>query len=293
MLDQATELRNIIKYNELKENKHSSNSTVISVSSGKGGVGKSNIVSNLAILFAKQNKKVVIIDADLGLANIEVLFGVIPRRSLFHVLNNESTIEEALSHGPMGIKFLSAGSGLKVLPELSFEQQTRLINSFKFLDEKFDIILIDNGAGVSPTVINFIKASDEIIIVTTPEPTSITDAYALIKILIEDMKKTPKLNLLINQASNVNEGKEVFQKLQLVSSKFLDIDLNYLGFLPVDAHLGNAVKMQNPIAISYPESRYCKMLDILCQIILNEEIDNSLQSENFAQKLINFFKKNY
>lgn len=296
MLDQASELRNIIKSKgqsleqDLNSNRKKSNSTVVSVSSGKGGVGKSNLVANLAIFFAKYNKKVLIIDADLGLANIEVLFGIIPKKNLMHILNNEATIDEALSQGPMDIKLLSGGSGLRALPELTTEQQIRLINNFKYLDKRFDIILIDNGAGVNSTVINFIKASDEILIVSTPEPTSITDAYALIKIVTEDMNKELKLNLIINQANDLEESKEVFQKLQLVSSKFLGVDLNYLGYLPVDNKLSVAVRMQNPIALSYPDSKYCKMLDLLCQTIINNETFQ-LEEESFAKKLIGFFKK--
>lgn len=288
MLDQASELRNLLRSNEVEPN---TNSKVISISSGKGGVGKSNFVANLAITFAKHEKKVVIIDADLGLANIEVLFGVIPKRNLRHVLNNEFTINECLSEGPLGIKFLSAGSGLNAMPELTESQQTRLLNSFKYLDEQFDIILVDNGAGINSTVINFMKSSDDIIVLTTPEPTSITDAYALIKIASDNIENRV-FNLIVNQANNLEESKEVHNKLQIVSSRFLGIDINYFGFLPYDNNLKNAVKMQNPVALSYPNSKYCKILDLLCMKLLNENSKKAENGKSFAKKFVGFFKRN-
>lgn len=297
MMDQAENLRQMIREQDTVEIKNDYKfSKVISVSSGKGGVGKSNFVVNLAYNFANLGKKVVIIDADLGLANIEVLFGIIPTKNLSHVLYEDLPINEALSDGPNGIKFLSGGSGLRELSKINNRQQQRVIDCFTYLDSIFDIILIDTGAGVSDLVLNFIKASTTTIVITTPEPTSITDAYALIKIVKEEYGKNGremKMNLVVNRVDDDNEGNEVFNKLKTVSEKFLQVDLNLFGFLPSDVSLVTSVKKQSPVSIMFPDSEYSKAVKNIAYKILEveEEVVASTETIGFAGRLLKFFAK--
>ncbi len=297
MMDQAETLRQLIREQDVANvtNEYES-SKVISVSSGKGGVGKSNFVANLAFEFSSLGKKVVIIDADLGLANIEVLFGVIPTKNLSHVLYEDLPINEALTEGPNGIKFLSGGSGLRELSKINNKEQQRVIDCFNYLDNIFDIILIDTGAGVSDIVLNFIKASTTTIVITTPEPTSITDAYALIKIIKEEYRKIERnveINLVINRVDDDNEGRDVFEKLKAVSEKFLQVNLSLLGYLPQDLSLVSSVKKQNPVCILYPESDYAKSVkNIAFKILEVEEERESVGTEtSFVSRLFKFFGK--
>lgn len=292
MMDQAENLRQMLKENDnVKIDK--SYSKVIAVASGKGGVGKSNLVANLAINFVSLGKKVVIIDADLGLANIEVLFGAIPTKNLSHVLYDDLDINEALTEGPLGIKFLSGGSGLRELSKINNREQKRVIDTFNYLDDIFDIILIDTGAGISDIVINFIKASNQVILITTPEPTAITDAYALIKIIKEE-SASEVINLVVNKVDDEKEGLEVFNKLNTVSEKFLGINPVSLGFLPQDLNLVSAVKKQSPISILYPDTEYSKAIKNIAFKILNiEEIkdDGKNREKSFANRILKFFGK--
>lgn len=292
MMDQAENLRQMIRESDNVEIKNNS-SKVIAISSGKGGVGKSNFVANLAINFANLGKRVVIIDADLGLANIEVLFGIIPRKNLSHVLYDDLPINDALTDGPLGIKFLSGGSGLRELSKINNREQKRVIDSFDYLDNEFDIILIDTGAGVSDLVLNFIKASSQILVITTPEPTSITDAYALIKIVKEDQGSDVVINLIVNRVDDEEEGKVVFDKLCAVSEKFLGVKLQSLGYLPLDINLISSVKKQNPICILYPDSSYSLAVKNIAFKILNvEEIkEDNKKTGGFASRLKKLFVK--
>ncbi len=295
MIDQAQNLRNLLKEQDtINVSNNYTSSKVISVSSGKGGVGKSNFVANLAYSFSRLGKKVVIIDADLGLANIEVLFGVIPTKNLSHVLYEDLPVTEALSDGPNGIKFLSGGSGLRELSKINNREMQRVIECFNYLDKVFDIILIDTGAGVSDIVINFVKASTMSVIIATPEPTSITDAYALIKIIKEEYavdQRDVQLHLVINKVDDKQEGDEVYNKLKTVSEKFLQVDLTLLGYLFNDSCLISSVKKQSPASILFPESEYVKAINSIAYKILEikEEVLEEEETSSFAKKLFKFF----
>ena len=245
-MDQANNLRNLINQVEKGESVIDLSSRVITVTSGKGGVGKTNFSLNLAIQFSKLNKKVIIIDADFGLANIEVLFGIIPRYSLADVLKGKRDIEEVLTDGPMGIRFISGGSGLRELSNITERQMNYFINNFSYLDAISDIIIIDTGAGISKSVINFIKASGETIIVTTPEPTSVTDAYALIKTIKEESVKMPDFKIVVNRVDDDEEGLEIFNKINRAATRFLGVSLENLGYIPYDKYLVKVVKNQQP-----------------------------------------------
>lgn len=226
---------------------------VISVTSGKGGVGKSNVVSNLAIAMSMQGKKVLIIDADLGLGNLDVLLGLSPAYNLNHVLNGEKSISEILIDGPAGIKIIPAGSGIQEFTSLGQHQKLMLLDELDMLEEQFDIMIVDTEAGISENVTYFTVAAQEIIVVVTPEPTSITDVYALIKLLATRYSEH-HFKVLVNMAKDSEDALEVFRKLANVAGRFLDISLDYLGCVVKDEKVVEAVKRQKAVSELFPES---------------------------------------
>lgn len=291
-MDQANNLRNLLNRIE-KRNVVELTSRVLTVTSGKGGVGKTNFSVNLAIQFARMNKRVIIIDADFGLANIEILFGIVPKYNLADVLSGSKNIEEILTDGPSGIKFISGGTGLKELCNITERQTSYFINKFSYLDAISDIIIIDTGAGISKTVINFIKASDETIILTTPEPTAITDAYALLKTLKEENVDLPQFKLVVNRVEEYNEGIDVFNKLNRTSIKFLDINLENLGSINFDRHLIKAVKFQEPAMICFPNCSYSKSIENIYYSLMDIKHDENIYKSDgirgFMKRLVNIF----
>lgn len=295
MIDQAESLRNIVRQKQMTERtpRIEVSSRVITVTSGKGGVGKTNFTVNLAVALARSDKKVVIIDADFGLANIEVLFGVIPKYNLAHVFSGQKDIRDIISEGPNGVKFLSGGSGLRELANITDKQMSYIIEKFTYLDSVSDVILIDTGAGISDSVINFIKASKETVIITTPEPTSITDAYAIIKAAKESSGFFPEIKIIINRVDDFKEGSEVFDKINRVAKRFLDLDLVNLGYIPFDANMIKAVKSQQPMLISYPNCDASRAINSIAQRLLDSSIPISDQSygiKGFMRKLSSIFK---
>jgi flagellar biosynthesis protein FlhG len=267
-------------------------SRVITVSSGKGGVGKTNFAMNLAIHLADRGKKVVILDADFGLANIEVLFGVIPKFSLANVIYGDKNISEVIADGPKGIKFISGGSGFGELANISENQINRLLDNFGYLDQISDVILIDTGAGISKAVVSFVRASDETIIVTTPEPTSITDAYALIKTINEEKSlHIPQFKIVINRVESAVEGVEIFTKLKTVAARFLGVELLMLGSIPIDNALVRAVKKQQPALTIFPTCAFSKSIitigDKLIDAAETSKKDGGVKL--FIKRLVNIF----
>jgi flagellar biosynthesis protein FlhG len=227
---------------------------VISVGSGKGGVGKTNVVANLAFAFTRLGKKVLVFDADLGLANIDVLLGLTPRYTIQHLLNGQKTVFEILTRGPGGMAILPAGSGVLDLLDLDESQKIFLLGELDLVAESLDILLIDTAAGISSNVLYFNVAAEESIVVVTPEPTSITDAYALIKVLSTKHRKE-HFSILINSAQNAEEAKEAFRKISRVVDRFLArVSVDYLGFVPFDEKLPAAVKEQRPVLEIYPQA---------------------------------------
>jgi len=297
MIDQANNLRNLMQNKPPTTVPINLTSRVITVTSGKGGVGKTNFSVNLAINLAKLEKKVVIIDADFGLANIEVLFGIMPKYSLADILKGTKSIQDVLTDGPMGIKFISGGSGLKELSNITERQMAYFINNFSYLDSISDIIIIDTGAGISKSVVNFIKASDETIIITTPEPTSITDAYALIKTIKEESthisdKTIPDFKMVVNRVDDEEEGIEIYNKINRASSQFLKVSIENLGCIPYDRYLVKAVKHQKPATILYPECEFSKAIQRISYNIMNIKIETEKSQtgiKGFMKKLINIF----
>jgi flagellar biosynthesis protein FlhG len=240
---------------------------VISVTSGKGGVGKTNVVANLAFAFTQLKKKVLVLDADLGLANIDVLLGLTPQYTIEHFFNRKKSFSEILTQGPGGMSIIPASSGVLDLVNLDDSQKIFLLNEMDHMSEGVDILLIDTGAGISPNVLYFNMAAQDSIVIATPEPTSITDAYALIKVMSTKFNKKTFI-LLINLVANGDEAKEVFKKISKVTERFLEsLSIDYLGFIPFDEKLPLAVRHQRPVLEIYPKAPSSKSFAELARII--------------------------
>lgn len=272
-MDQAEQLRNIIK----KQNTRSHLARVITVTSGKGGVGKSNISVNLAIQLGRLKKRVVVLDADFGLANVEVMLGIRPEYNLADMMFRGKDLRDVITPGPEGIGFISGGSGLRELTNLQGDQIKSLVQMMYELDNLADIVIVDTGAGISDKVINLVLASAEVLLVATPEPTSITDAYALLKTLCrheEFYENNPKLHMVANRAHSYQEGKELFDKLNAVVEKFLKLHMEYLGHIPYDEKLPKSVMRQQPVSIVYPNSPSARAMLALSMILENGSVDD-------------------
>jgi flagellar biosynthesis protein FlhG len=245
-MDQAETLRH--------ENEGASNIRVISVTSGKGGMGKTNTVASLAVSFSKMGKRVLILDADLALGNIDVLFGVLPQFTLEDVLSGQKHLSDIIVQGPCGIQILPTGSGTDEMAELTPDQKIHLISELEQLEKSFDIFIIDTAAGISSNVLYFNAAAQEIIVIASAEPTSLTDAYAIMKVLSKRYQ-VKRFRLLVNMVHAEQDAREVFRKLTLVADRFLNISIDYLGFIPYDDYLKLAVSQQRAVADIYPNAR--------------------------------------
>ncbi len=250
------------------------NPLVLSIASGKGGVGKTNIVANLGLALARSGKRVLVLDADLGLANIDIVLGLTPRYTLEHFLAGRKKLQDILIPGPEGMLILPASSGVPELVDLNETQKICLLNEMDQLSQRIDWLLIDTGAGISTNVLYFNLAAQESIIVVTPEPTSITDAYALIKILATRHQKKNFL-ILVNAAAGEGEAREVFRKISLVADRFLSsVSLDYLGFIPFDKHIPAAVRRQQALLEIFPQSPAGKSFADLSRLLLDRPFRN-------------------
>ena len=249
---------------------------VIAVTSGKGGVGKTNIVTNLAIALARMGKKVLVMDADLSLANIDILLGLTPEYHIGHVLYGERTLNEILITGPAGITILPASSGQEDLTAIDDTQKLNLLEQMDALDQDFEVVLIDTAAGIGNNVLYFNQAAQERLVVVTPEPTSLTDAYALIKVLSQHKEKY--FRLLVNQVGEEKEAKDVFRKLAAVADQFLsDVSLDYLGYIPSDDRIRDSVRLQKAAVDAFPDSPASKQLVSLAGSIINTPYRGGLE----------------
>lgn len=232
---------------------------VIAVTSGKGGVGKTNVSVNLAVSLASRSKSVLLFDADLGLANVDIALGLKPEFDIRHVISGEKGLEEILLRGPGGIHIVPASSGVARLAALGQGERAGLIQAFSELSFPIDALIVDTGAGIDPTVLNFASACQDIVVVLCDEPTSITDAYALIKVLNRD-HGVKSFQILPNMVDDDKQGRQVYGKISRVSDQFLDVHLGYLGSLPMDDYVRQAVQKQQPVVAAYPRSKASKAL---------------------------------
>jgi len=244
MTDQAAGLRRMAKQKPVQ---------VIAVASGKGGVGKTNVSVNLSLALVESGKDVLLLDADLGLANVDLLLGLHSEYNLSHVITGERTLEEVIVEGPEGLKIIPAASGTQMMSELSPSQHAGVIRAFSELSTPIDVLMVDAAAGISDSVISFTKASNEVIVVVCDEPTSLTDAYALMKVLNTD-HGVQRFNILANSVRSPQEGLNLFAKLSRVTDHYLDVTLDYMGAVPYDEYLIKAVKKQRAVMQSYPQS---------------------------------------
>ena len=300
-MDQASSLRKIVdkKTSEIKKQVFASTShgiigdgspRVIAVTSGKGGVGKTNIVGNLAIAFTRLGKKVLVLDADLGLANIDIIFGVHPLYNIGHVLSGEKELSEIIVEGPEGIKIIPAGSGFIDLAHLTEGQKLNLLSEFDELDDILDIFLIDTGAGISSNVIYFNLAADECIIVATSEPTSVTDAYAMMKVMVKH-HGTRYFKLLVNMVKNAGEAKLVHLNLSQVSDRFLNgVMIDYVGYIPSDDLVKIAVQNRRTFMDLYPTAALSKKVEQIAISILEapRRSDSNGNIKFFLKRFIDY-----
>jgi flagellar biosynthesis protein FlhG len=242
--DQASSLRRMNQSRLIK---------VIAVTGGKGGVGKTNVTLNTAISLAQQGKRVMVLDADLGLANVDVLLGLRVVKNLSHVLSGECTLDEVLVEGPYGIKIAPATSGTQAMTELTSTEHAGLIRAFSELQSQIDVLIVDTAAGISDMVLSFSKASQDILMVVCDEPTSLTDAYALIKILNKD-HGIFRFKIVANMVRSMREGEELFSKLTKVTNRFLDVALELVAVVPFDENVRKSVRKQKAIVDAYPTS---------------------------------------
>lgn len=268
-MDQAEQLRNIIKANSQLPL-----ARVITVTSGKGGVGKSNTAINLAVQLQKLGQKVVILDADFGLANIEIMFGAIPRHNLSDLIYQGMQMKDIITQGPMDIGFISGGSGIAGMANLNRDSLDYIVMKLRELDEMADIVIVDTGAGISDAVLEFLVASGEVLLVTTPEPTSITDSYSLIKALARHPKyssETTTVKVVANRVRGEQEAEQLFHKLETVVDKYLKIPIEYLGMVPQDEQLASAVMQQMPVSIENPGAKSAMAYEQLAAKLMNRE----------------------
>ncbi|SPF31278.1 Cobyrinic acid a,c-diamide synthase [Syntrophobacter sp. SbD1] len=257
---------------------------VMAVGSGKGGVGKSNVVINLAVALDRMGVRTLIMDADLGLANIDVLLGLTPMYNLSHVLNGQKRLDEVLVDGPGNIKIMPASSGVQELTRLTADQKLQFLELLDGLETDIDVLLIDTGAGISDAVLYFNLAAHERIVVVTPEPTSLTDAYALIKVLYSRHGER-HFRILVNMAANQAMGKSIFAKLSKVADHFLDgLSLDYLGTIPLDTCVTKSVLKQKPVMQVFPEAPASKAFMQIAETICRTR-------PNVNQGTIQFFWK--
>jgi flagellar biosynthesis protein FlhG len=261
-----------------KRRKKKKSVKTIAITSGKGGVGKTNVTANLAIAIRKLGKEVLIMDADLGLSSIDVLLNIAPRYTIQHVLNGERRLRDILIDGPKGIKILPAGSGIQELTALNEFQRLKILEEFDSFDGDVDVVLIDTAPGISENVAFFCIAAQEIVIVTSQEPTSLTDAYALIKVLCT-MYQEKEFHVIVNSVRNSQEGFEVFRRLFLATERFLNISLDYLGYIPCDRCVQEAVKTQRAFVDIYPNGLAARQIQEIAAKVLatNNKVKGTLQ----------------
>lgn len=267
MLDQADRLRQLVNNPQAKKLKPK----IMTITSGKGGVGKSNLVVNLAISLQKLGNKVLIFDADIGMGNDDILMGFTSKYNVFDIIYNDKSLEEVLIEGPSGVKLLPGGSGLNNVEELSDSQREKFLNKLDSVED-YNYILMDTGAGINRSVLAFIACAEELLVVTTPEPTSLTDAYSLLK-AVNHFRIKKDAKIIVNRVVDKEEGKVTFEKFNGAVKKFLNMNLEHLGSVSEDKKLLLAVRQQDPIVMSYPNSYAAKDIESIAKVIMGKNYE--------------------
>jgi len=254
----------------IKQKGYNEKTRVIAVTSGKGGVGKTNIAANFAYILSAMGKRILLLDADTGLANIDLILGISPKYNLCHVLQSEKTLSEVIVQGPGGMKILPAASGIEHMAELSKGQKFALLDELNDLHEGLDFVFIDTGAGIAGNVMYFNMVAKEIIVVVSPEPTSFTSAHALIKVLYQGYA-IKRFMILVNMVRDSDEAKDVFKKLMHATEQFINISIEYLGYIPWDKNVQESVRRQHLLAEIFPHSRASKCLLSIARKLCQEQ----------------------
>ncbi|HEY8464780.1 MAG TPA: MinD/ParA family protein [Bacillota bacterium] len=284
MTDQAERLREIIKGHTKQVNL----ARVIAVTSGKGGVGKTNFSVNLGIALSKLGNRVLLVDADLGMANADMIMGVVPKYHLGHIVSGQKSLREVIVEGNAGLRLLSGGSGDYRMANLSERSLENCLQRLNELEGETDIMLIDTGAGISRNVLKFVLAAGEVVVITTPEPTAVTDAYGIIKVVTNADANIP-IWVVVNMVRNAAEGRQVTERLAAVSQRFLGITLTNIGYISWDQAVSKAVKEQQPFIISYPRCTAAKELNQIAANILHRTVSNKIGAVKFFQRLLGRF----
>lgn len=261
--------------------------SVLAITSGKGGVGKTSIAANLAICMAASRKKVVLVDADLSLGNLDIIMNINSKYNISHMVNGQKNIEEIIHTGPEGIEIICGASGLEGLANISEFQRHRLLMELSKLQNNSDVIIIDTAAGISRSVVGFCLASDHTLVITTPEATAMTDAYAMIKVLVRN-RFDGRISLIVNMADSQAEGKKVYQQVTNVARRFLDTDIYDAGVLVRDDRLSSAVRLRKPVVLAYPKSQITSSLVALAAK-LSSGLAVEPNKEGFFKKVVDWF----
>lgn len=291
MLDQADKLRKLVMESREVENNEVDSSRkpiIITVTSGKGGVGKSNFVVNAAICLRKMKKSVLIFDADMGMGNDDVLMGLLPKYSVYDIIFKKKDIEDVIVKGPFGVRLLPGGTAVPDFGEISSEQRKNFMKNLSKL-ENFDYIIMDTGAGIGKNVLQFISCCDKLIVIMTPEPTSLMDAYSLVK-AVDHSKVKNSAGVVINRAATGDEAEDTFHRFNSAVNKFLDIELDYFGYLSDDKKVVRSVKNQIPFVIACPTSRAAKdMNSIINKAIATVPVGKHSSIKGLFAKVFNIF----
>ncbi|MFW6274757.1 MAG: MinD/ParA family protein [Spirochaetota bacterium] len=286
MTDQAEQLRELMKNRKSEDGNSEKKTRIIAISSGKGGVGKTNISINLAMAYAQLGKKVIVMDADLGLANVNVVLGIIPKYNLYHLIRKQKRMSEILMSTDYGIQIVAGASGFSKIANLTDEERDNFIEELSTLSDA-DIIIIDTSAGVSNNVLGFIAAADDAIIVTTPEPTAITDAYGIIKIIATEIENMDLgLKLIVNRVKSVTEGRKIAERVINIAGQFLNLKLDYLGYVYEDQGVGSAVIHQKPFMASDPNGKAAICVRHIVSRLENVEYKEGSGVGSFLKRLL-------
>lgn len=240
---------------------------IITVTSGKGGVGKSNVIVNLGLALAARGHRVIVVDADLGLANVDILLGITPEFTLQHVIDGERSLREVIVEGPGGVRIVPGCNGIPRIADLSARKRRVVLKQFETLEADADFLLIDTAAGLGRNVVQFALAADEVVIVTTPEPSAVTDAYAMIKVLHREQASAPLLRLIVNVARNREQAVEIAEKITAVARQFLHVPIKPLGYVLYDDHLRQAVMQRKPVLAAYPNAPAARAVRTIAEVL--------------------------